>query len=707
MKCNQCGKEINNTAKFCRFCGQMVANKVASPNVEKDTEKKCQNCAKMVSSIAKFCRFCGNALNEVDDFSGNQKGVQDNTFFDVERNYVTWNILHGQLAVKIDEKDIIGYGNIKGLYIAPGTKAMFFVNGKHATTLESGKYQFKDFIHDERVAEAFKPERKQNSLMNFLRNVAGFISNGIETLFRRRTNIRDFEGEKVFYSVVLIRDVKFNLPFTFQDITTANIRSEIGLDLRCEISDVDSFFENNLVDQKYVGLESFATSLSPIIKIVLNQVLASYSPQQVPNNPEIYQKVFDALRERISRNYSYFAIEEIVSLSALQEDLEKIRRLREDLYIAEQELEQAQLREDFLNKMQNMEHSNLLRSARSEVDFNALMDKIDEDRLLNEDQKAQFVMMLSSERLLREARNSVEVQNALDGLTRSRLLSTEEVEILKRNIAQRGAMAELTDAHAIAMATLKNNIEIDSETLTWELDIGNKRFENQLNRQRAQDDYADYRRNSDLNFENKVEDSKIDRLSRLQEIEESKKQAEHLREMEHKKLESDTELEHHRITSTMTFEQIMASNPDVSPEAAAAFAEKYKAMAASAQNADKDELYHMMLQMQKDSNTQLATIIGQQMNLMQDTVNAQIHNNNTALNEKQKELDRIHEDSERHQDRMLSGMETTVNAVSKSRIVGNTPTANNVGGTFCYCPNCGKKQNPQNKTCTDCGAEIE
>ncbi len=710
MKCLHCGNEINDSAKFCRFCGNAVTTKPQESQPVANGEKTCPNCSKSVPEHVKFCRFCGTAFAsaasapEADPV--NVPKTAEDLSVQVERNFVTWNILPGQLAVKIDERDIMGYGNIRGLYIAPGTKALFFVNGKHAATLESGKYQFRDFIHDDEAKEAYKPQRRHNMVENFVRNIAGYISNGVQTLLDRRTNIRDEEGERVFYTVVLIRGVNFPLLFTFDKITTANIRSEVGLHIRCKITDVDLFFENNLVDQKFVGYESFSESMAPIVQGVLNQTLSAYSPQQIPNNLVVYDRVLEGLRQRISVNYAYFIIDEIVTLSATQEDLENVRRLKEELYIAEQELEQAQLREDFLNKMQNAQYSNELRSARSQVDFEALMDKIDEDHLLNEDKKAQFVLMLQSERALREARTMVEQQNAVDGLVRSRMLSNEEVDILERNIEHRADMAELSNVQAIAMATLQNAIEIDRETLKWEMEIGNKRFENEMNLQKKRDEYSDTRRNVDLDFQNRQMESKLERLRQAQEIREQREQAQHNREMESRRLDHEAALEHQKITATMSFEQIMASNPDISPAAAEALAKKFEAQAAMAQQDRTAELY-------RQHDEDLKAILAQQMNLTRDVINAQNQTNARMLSDKQNELNRVHEDAEHHQDRMLSGMNTTVNAVATPRFasapIPMTPVMQPVaiGGVPCFCSNCGKKNPPNTVTCQSCGGKID
>lgn len=298
--------------------------------------------------------------------------------------------------------------------------------------------------------------------------------------------------------------------------------------------------------------------------------------------------------------------------------------------------------------------------------------------------------MLSAERLLREARTATETEQALDGLKKSKMLNEEEVETLRRTIAHRANMAELNDAQAIAMATMQNAEALDREALKWELEVGNDRFKNELERQRLQDDYADARRNADFEFQNRQMASKMELLKQAQALREEREQAQHLREMEARRLEREAELEHHRITASMSFEQIMASNPDITPEAAAALAKKYEAEALAAQNDKTAELV-------KQHDEDLKEILAQQMSLTREIVASQNQANANAVAEKQRELDRVREDAEHHQDRMLSGMETTVTAVSQAR-----PNAEAV-----FCPNCGRRNDGRAKVCEGCGTSLQ
>ena len=81
IKCNNCGKEVPDNAKFCLECGSKIEvlaeNEMICPNCGKKTAKGkfcmecgeklqavCPNCGKEVTTGAKFCLECGTRLED-------------------------------------------------------------------------------------------------------------------------------------------------------------------------------------------------------------------------------------------------------------------------------------------------------------------------------------------------------------------------------------------------------------------------------------------------------------------------------------------------------------------------------------------------------------------------------------------------------------------------------------------------------------------
>ena len=126
------------------------------------------------------------------------------------------------------------------------------------------------------------------------------------------------------------------------------------------------------------------------------------------------------------------------------------------------------------------------------------------------------------------------------------------------------------------------------------MEIGNKRFQNQMDRQKIQDDYADSRRRAEMNLDKEEMQNQMELLRQAQAIRQEREDAEHRRKMEEENaarahevtmtgMNQQHEEEMRRMFQNMSAEQIMAANPDITPEAAAAFAEKCKSQNAQAQ----------------------------------------------------------------------------------------------------------------------------
>lgn len=58
MKCNKCGFENENNAKFCSWCGEKLQEEVSS------SEKKCVICGNVNTDDAKYCAVCGSQLSQ-------------------------------------------------------------------------------------------------------------------------------------------------------------------------------------------------------------------------------------------------------------------------------------------------------------------------------------------------------------------------------------------------------------------------------------------------------------------------------------------------------------------------------------------------------------------------------------------------------------------------------------------------------------------
>jgi hypothetical protein len=295
-----------------------------------------------------------------------------------------------------------------------------------------------------------------------------------------------------------------------------------------------------------------------------------------------------------------------------------------------QRLTEARTDADFHREITAINNSRQLLDARTGLDFDKEMQGLTQERLLSEDEMEKFYMVLSRERRIRQAKNEDEISAALIEIEKTGLLRDEDLENLKRSIRERNDDHDFLRFHSIALLQMNQTLEIDRKQLEWEYEIGDKKIELEIDRKRkslqseigfshleierwkTQDDYKDSRfykdlektkaallqgidihrigREADIDLNNKEMDSQIERMRKLKELEAAEAKQKHeqalaaeAQRLAHARDISQLEKEKQENLATiykgMTFEQIMAANPNLSPEVASQLAKKFEAEA--------------------------------------------------------------------------------------------------------------------------------
>ena len=653
--------------------------------------KKCPNCGKELKDEAKFCSGCGYKFpvaQNADQANAASASAASKADIEKQASFIQWNILPGQLGLKIDSREIASYGRVKGLVIQEGVKALFFINGKIAAQLDAGKYEFKSFPD-----VSFKDdteEKKQGRVAAFFNNVRNFFRSAPQL----PNNVQNV-------SVVLVRSTEFPLVFSVKDVATAGVRSEVGLHILCRVSNINDFYASMLLDKTFVSFESVKNQLEPVIKNVLNSALASFPADNLNGAQDA---LLAALKTQVASIYSYFDVSKIISLTAQNEELERIRKLQEELYISELELTELTKRNSFLNRLQDENNAQELREARSQVDFQAAMDKIDQDRELNEDERLKFSQMLEAQRLIREAKTQDEIDAAMAVFEKSGMLREEELDNVRAQVEQNAALRDLSYEQALNLATLSNEKELDRQRLQWEIEVGNQRIQNELERQRMQAAYEDERRQKEMEMDKQEQLTQLELLRQAQAIRNEREQAEHERQMEANAQKIQHEEEMRRMFQNMTAEQIVAANPDITPEAAAAMAEKFKAEAAAAAN---DKTAQMAMKQSAD----MQAFMQQQMQMMRDMAVAGM-----GMNAQNQQQMMAAKDAEMN--RFAGGVNNAVSSVAGALKNPNTVVQRTAGSPVVepvettsaksahVCPGCGTPYADGAIFCENCGTSL-
>ena len=684
MTCPKCGNEVPEGKKFCGKCG----TKLEVAPVVNNATNICAKCGAELTPGKKFCGKCGTPVAAAPSAEKEAEMV-------MSAGFVHWNILPGQLAAKVDEQDLAAYKDIKGFVVQEGIKALFFADGALVGELPGGKYPFKDMGVEEK-----------KGLKKFFANIAAFFKGKQASALADAASI----------IIVLMRDAEFPMVFVEKDMPTAGIRSDVAVHIMAKITNIIQFYRDQLLDKKFVSFEKLAEAIRPSIRTLLEDVVTGVDAASISSNAQMRESILDSLKLNISSIFPYISVERVIRLSGSNEELEELRKMEEELYISEKELEQLSKRNNFLNRLNDEKLQQQLREAQTQADFVAAMNKIDEQNQLTEDEKAKFADMLYWQRKLREATSKDEGEAALAQLEKNGLLRAEELDVLKSDIEQRKKLKDLSDGQALAMLTLQNNMALDKQKLQWEIEIGNERIKNTLERQRMQDAYADERRKAEMAMDKEEQLTQLELLRQAQALRQEREDAEHKRKMEEEaaarsheqtmtEMEQKHEEEMRRMFQNMSAEQIMAANPDISEAAANALAEKFKSQNAQAQvdmaNKHSEDIQRIM---QENAAQQNATM--QQMMQMMGTMFA------GQQARKDAEIADIRKDANAHQDRMENIIKTQATAAygAAGKIYAKAPEkekpANNSRKDAFACPSCGAEIEEGSSFCGECGNSL-
>ena len=143
-----------------------------------------------------------------------------------------------------------------------------------------------------------------------------------------------------------------------------------------------------LLDKKIVSFEKLAEAIRPSIRTLLEDVVTGVDAASISSNAQMRESILNSLKLNISSIFPYISVERVIRLSGSNEELEELRKMEEELYISEKELEQLSKRNNFLNRLNDEKLQQQLREAQTQADFVVAMNKIDEQNQLTEDEKA-------------------------------------------------------------------------------------------------------------------------------------------------------------------------------------------------------------------------------------------------------------------------------------------------------------------------------
>jgi hypothetical protein len=742
MNCINCKSELKEGAKFCGKCGTQQQS-VEVLTVQNETQNN--------TSVPSTNIQNSNSLGKIKD-------------------RIFWNIQSGEIARRFNEAQMADCDSAKGIVINEGTTAFIKANGELIAEIHGGAYDFVEpeklkKVLDKReggVVSGIKSGLTFLSNLILGEKVKDKVTKNDTSIDPKKENtistvIEGMKKNKLF-SITLKLDKSFILPISFEGehaIKTKVLDTNIGFEAYFKIDNFQKFSEHYLGHKDNVTYSDLSKEIRPLIKSSIQSILQDIDLNSSILTEELVEKIKNKIALDTSNSFFGIVIEKIITISSSNEALDRIRKKEGELAISEKELDLLVRTQEFRNRLTNQTNSQALIEARTEKDQAFELGKINNDGLLQEDELEKFRMVLSREKRIREASNEEEIREALIDIEKTGLLKDEDLENLKRSIKERGEDHDISRFHSVELMQLNNTLEIDRKNLEWEYEIGDKRIQLEIDRRRKSlqaeigyteleieqwkkiDDYEDSKfyqelsrnrtaaeaeidlkakaRESEIDLDNKEMDAQLERMRKVKEMEMAQQKLEHEQAIQAEKQRLDQEINLKEIDikmaetyKGMSFEQIMAANPNISPDAAAALAKKFEADAAASANntaaADaKENQAKMEAFMQKQMEMQM-----QMMNKMMDT-SATMSGN--LLQTQQQQTSKMEERLERTEQRLDNTQDKSLDYTTKNNSIDAIVSNNNQNQApapgYIKCMGCKTVENTiGTKYCFNCGREL-
>lgn len=587
----------------------------------------CRECSNELKPSAKFCTKCGTKVTE----------VLSNPIAHPESGYLNWSLQTGigEICRRISLVEIRRHDNAKGIIVGMGTKAVFFtLNGENNVfELSSNTYKFSDESERKKRQDAItkvesqiklaeqrvENSKKAENEIGFWKKIALWFSGKSkqdekkeafkenarkktakkeEDLIKKKkalSKLQEINNDP--FMIYLMQEKNIVLDFDFKNIPVKDFQTDIWMSLSITISDPLMFIGDYMVDS-FDGMtsESLSKRLKSHIESTLVNIVRSVDIESISYNDELKSNLIEAISLKLEELHSSIEVVDIPKLTYDNEEISQLISERSENYILQKQLEQKIARNQITNLYLTTDNKQEIEADLLDIQKESGMWSNEKNRLLLEDEKKRFSLLLEKEELLLNAKTEDEIKTAKAELVKTGLLREQDVNALERRIREENEDHQVIRDHSMNIIQLNQLIERESLELNHDIDKRRTELETELGLSdlqieidRKKSDALRETRRKDVEDEIDEQQKRMKLAEDAQALTEKKRKAEHDREIQAKKVDSQLEIDKLKVQGGMTAEQIMVSNPNISPDVAKAMAEKFKAEAAEKANDKRAE----------------------------------------------------------------------------------------------------------------------
>ena len=457
---------------------------------------RCKKCGYPLLPKHDKCPKCGASVIE--------QAVTPIDGVDVVSRKTVWSIAPGQLARRISEKELADCSAVNGVVIQDGVTAAIFVDGQLANVMDGGLYQFnpeKVIERSKTIVNLEKESEQQVTKQSFGKRVSSFFTGLMgskkhaerpEKTEKRIESWKEIERESVRRTVVciyLISNRLFQMAFGFEktDDGTCTFKPyrlkagimdvEIGVNMQLRISDFNAFRLNYLNDQRQVTVTDLQEMTSPWVQQILTQTLENMQMAATRLTPEQQDQVRQQLKQELEHRLNGIEVVQVMDVTTESDDFEQLRQQEHDLWVSEQEADFYVRKNEFLNRYtgyqqeqeltkQSMTHDQELNLEREKLSLLSDMNKLNQDKLLSDDEMARFVELHEMEVRLRQALQNADeqtrmqdVEKILNDVKTKKLMSDDELAAVEESIRdkrfERQQMSDVLQHAALTKASIE------------------------------------------------------------------------------------------------------------------------------------------------------------------------------------------------------------------------------------------------------------
>lgn len=228
---------------------------------------------------------------------------------------------------------------------------------------------------------------------------------------------------------------------------------EIGVNMQLRISDFSAFRLNYLNDSRQVSVTDLQELISPWVQQILTQTVETMQVTAIRLTPEQQDQVRQQLKQELEHRLNGIEVVQVMDVTTESDDFEQLRQQEHDLWVSEQEADFYVRKNEFLNRYtgyqqeqeltkQSMTHDQELNLEREKLNFLSDMNKLNQDKLLSDDEMARFVELHEMEVRLRQALQNADeqtrmqdVEKILNDVKTKKLMSDDELAAVEEVFA--------------------------------------------------------------------------------------------------------------------------------------------------------------------------------------------------------------------------------------------------------------------------------